>query len=143
MLLCSGEANVTECVVSTMIGYTHFNWLIYKLKWSRQEVIRTCLKQRCVRSIHERQKQTESEMKGLILIRLLQCITCFLKYYSNNIFLQREINVLGCSSNSYLGEVEHHFIFIPPTIFASQASDLLTLIYPLADLIGLPLPSSR
>ena len=64
------EANVTECVESTTIRYTHFHWLIYKLKRSRQEVTRTCLKRGCVRSFHERQKQTESEMKGLILIRL-------------------------------------------------------------------------
>ena len=28
--------------------------------------------------------------------------------------------MLGCSSNSYLGEVEHYFIFIPPTILASH-----------------------
>ena len=55
----------------TTIRYTHFHWLIYKLKRSRQEVTRTCLKRGCVRSFHERQKQTESEMKGLILIRLL------------------------------------------------------------------------
>ena len=60
----------TECVVSTTIRYTHFHWLIYKLKRSWQEVTRTCLKRGCVRSFHERQKQTESEMKGLILIRL-------------------------------------------------------------------------
>ena len=57
-------------VLSTTIRYTHFYWLIYKLKRSRQEVTRTCLKRGCVRSFHERQKQTESEMKGLILIRL-------------------------------------------------------------------------
>ena len=31
---------------------------------------RTFLERGCVRSFHERQKQTESEMKGLILIRL-------------------------------------------------------------------------
>ena len=70
MLRCSGEVNVTECVVSTTIRYTNFHWLIYKLKRSRQEVTRTCLKRSCIRSFHERQKQTESEMKGLILIRL-------------------------------------------------------------------------
>ena len=34
-------------------------------------VTRTCLEQGCVRSFHERQKQTESEMKGLILMRLI------------------------------------------------------------------------
>ena len=49
-----------------------FSWLIYKLKRSWQEVTRTCLKRGCVRSFHERKtKQTESEMKGLILIRLI------------------------------------------------------------------------
>ena len=68
---CSVEANVTECVIDT-IRYTHFHWLIYKLKRSWQEVTRTCLKRSCVRSFHERQKQTESEMKGLIFIRLKQ-----------------------------------------------------------------------
>ena len=70
MLQCCGEANVTKCVVSTTIRYTHFHWLIYKLKRLRQWVTRTCLKRGCVRSFHERQKQRESEMKGLILIRL-------------------------------------------------------------------------
>ena len=40
------------------------------MKRSWQKVNRTCLKRGCVRSFHERQKQTESEMKGLILIRL-------------------------------------------------------------------------
>ena len=70
MLRCSGEVNVTEYVVSTTIRYTYFHWLIYKLKRSWQKVIRTCHKRGCVRSFHERQKQTESEMRGLILIRL-------------------------------------------------------------------------
>ena len=56
---------------STSIRYTRFHWLIYNLKRSRQEVTRTCIERGCVRSFHERQKQTESEMKGLILIRLL------------------------------------------------------------------------
>ena len=37
---------------------------------------RTCLEQGCVRSFHERQKQTESEMKGLILIRLAIVTDC-------------------------------------------------------------------
>ena len=60
MLRCRGEANVTEYVVSTTIRYTHFHWLFYKLKRSRQEVTRTCLKRGCIRSFHERQKQTES-----------------------------------------------------------------------------------
>ena len=60
----------TECVVSTTIRYTHFHWLIYKLKRSWMKVTRTCLKRGCVRSFHERQKQTMSEMKWLILIRL-------------------------------------------------------------------------
>ena len=58
-------------VVSTTIRYTHFHWLIYKLKRSRQEVTSTCHKPGCVRSFHKRQKQIESEMKGLILIRLV------------------------------------------------------------------------
>ena len=70
MLRWSGEANLTECVVLTTIRYTHFHWLIYKLKRSWQEVARTYLKRGCVRSFHDRQKQKESEMKGLILIRL-------------------------------------------------------------------------
>ena len=70
MLRCSGEGNVTECVVLTMIRYTHFHLLIYKLKRSRQEVTRMCLKRGCIRFFQERQKQTESEMKGLSLIRL-------------------------------------------------------------------------
>ena len=88
MLRCSGEANVTEFVVSTTIRYTHFHWLIYKLKKSRQEVTRTCFKRGCVRSFHERQKQTKSEMKGLILIRLLNnylrnWVLLLLLYYQN------------------------------------------------------------
>ena len=32
MLRCSGEANVTECVVSTTIRNTHFHWLTYILQ---------------------------------------------------------------------------------------------------------------
>ena len=70
MLRCNGDAKSTECVVSTTIRYTHFHWLIVYLKRSGQEVTRTWLKRGCVRSFHERQKQTMSEMKGLILIRL-------------------------------------------------------------------------
>ena len=70
MLRCNGDANVTECVVSTSIRYTHFHWLIYNLKRSRQEVTRTCMEQGCVGSFHERQKQAIREMKGLILISL-------------------------------------------------------------------------
>ena len=65
------DANVIdECVVSTTIRYTHFHWLIYNLKRSRQEVTKTCLERGCVRYFHEQQKQTKSEMKGLILFRL-------------------------------------------------------------------------
>ena len=47
-----------------------FHWLIYNLIRSCQEVLRTCLERGCVRSFHKRQKQTKSEMKELILIRL-------------------------------------------------------------------------
>ena len=61
-------------VLSTTVRYTHCYWLIYKLKRSWQEVTRTCLRRGCVRSFHERQKQTESELKGLILIRLVTVI---------------------------------------------------------------------
>ena len=68
MLLCNGDANVTECVVSSSIRYTRFHWLNYNLKRSCQQVNRTCLERGCVRSFHERQKQKESEMKGLILL---------------------------------------------------------------------------
>ena len=81
MLRCTGEANVTECVVSTTIRYTHFHRLIHKLKRSWQEVTRTSLKRGCVRSFNERQKQTESEMKGLISIRLV--VTAPLKTFGN------------------------------------------------------------
>ena len=38
---------------------------------------RTCLERGCVRSFHERQKQTKSEIKGLILIRLMQSLHVF------------------------------------------------------------------
>ena len=38
------------------------------------KVTRTCLERGCVRSFHERQKQTESDMEGLILIRLVTLV---------------------------------------------------------------------
>ena len=57
----AGEANVTECVESTKIRYTHFHWLIYKLKKSRQEVTRKCLQRGCVRSILSRATKTNRE----------------------------------------------------------------------------------
>ena len=59
------------CVVSITIRYTHFHWLIVNLKRSRREVTRKCFEWGCIRYFHERQKQTMSEMKELILIRLL------------------------------------------------------------------------
>ena len=65
---CNGDANVTV-LYQLRIRYTCFHWLIYYLKRSLQEVTRTCLKQGCVRSFHEWQKQTGSEMKGQILFR--------------------------------------------------------------------------
>ena len=59
---CLGAVGkVTECVVLTTIRYTHFHWLIYKLKSSRQQVIRMCLKRGCIRSFHERQKKQNGE----------------------------------------------------------------------------------
>ena len=66
LAITNPNANIWICD-----SQTHFHWLIYKLKTSRQEVTRTCLKRGCIRSFQERQKQTESEMKGLNIIRLI------------------------------------------------------------------------
>ena len=68
---------------STSIRYTRFHWLIYNLKRSRQEVTRTCIERGCVRSFHERQKQTESEMKGLILIRLTKGFNLCVRFFQS------------------------------------------------------------
>ena len=54
---CKCFSAVAKRVLSTTVRYTHCNWLIYKLKRSRQEVTRTCLKRGCVRSFHERQNK--------------------------------------------------------------------------------------
>ena len=47
---------------------------------------RTCLERGCVRSFHERQKQTESEMKGLILIRLESQLHAYIRVLKNRKF---------------------------------------------------------
>ena len=60
-----------KCVVSTTIRYTHFHWLIYKLKKPWQEVAKTGLKWGCVRSFQEANTNGERiERANFIIIRL-------------------------------------------------------------------------
>ena len=81
-----GKWFVTECVVSTTIRYTHFHWLIYKLKRSRQEFTRSCLKRGCVRSFHERQKKSGERNERANFNRLLR-------------WFKRSISLWCCKSN--------------------------------------------
>ena len=88
------------CVASTTIRYTHFHLLIFKLKRSLQKVTKTCFKLGCVRSFHEQQKQTGSEMKGLILIRLefvFDVICCVLNSMKINLLLCDILSLCTCT----------------------------------------------
>ena len=83
---------------------------------SGQEVTRTRLKRGCVRSFHELQKQTESEMKGLILIRLEWNSKCAQYLYITRIDLKSwyELNM----SISFDTATLHFVMFLSVILYA-------------------------
>lgn len=80
MLRCSGDANVTVCVVSTTIRYTHFSLLIYYWKRSCQVVTKTSLEHAWDRSFNDRNRNNRERNETAHLIRLIfeLCIPPFL-----------------------------------------------------------------